>query len=482
MAGLTSKGLTIKRLTEVTDDLRKEANSIFSDLVPEGDVLDTTSASTLGRLIGVSSPSEADLWEALQQIYLAFDPNSASGIALDNLVALAGIVRQSASSTTARVHLAGTYNITIPEDSLVSSSFTNVRFSIPSEVVLDENNLVALSIKVQAVQNSTLYTATYNDGVNSIDFNFTSSASATATEILEGLRDEINNNLGSILTATVVADTLEIATNDLVTTSSWTLSGNLSFFKSTKGITVVATETGPKEQPTGTIDTITTPVFGWDSVTQIATAIPGREKETDSMLRERFNDSKFTRGSNLSDSLFSDLTNLSGVDEVTVYENETDTVDANGIPAHAFMTLVNGGLEDEIAEVIWLNKPAGIATHGNTSVTIEDVQGNSKIVKFQRPAFVDIYVSVTITTFEDFPADGVEQIKSALFQYIQDNAEIGEDVIYSRLYTPINSVLGHQVDSLFIDTSPSPASTSNITIAFDEIAKLEIGNIEVTVT
>jgi hypothetical protein len=50
MAGLTSAGLDIKRVTDVRVDLRRKAVEFFNDLVPEGEVLDTSSASTVGRL------------------------------------------------------------------------------------------------------------------------------------------------------------------------------------------------------------------------------------------------------------------------------------------------------------------------------------------------------------------------------------------------------------------------------------------------
>lgn len=481
MAGLTSEGLEIKRLSQVREDLRRQAIEFFNDLVPSGDVLDTSSSSTIGRLIGLVSPSETDLWEALQEVYLSFDPNSAQGIALDNLVALSGIVRNGASSSTARVLLSGDYGITISQSSLVTSSYTNNRFELPVDVVLDEDGAIGFSARIQTVQNSTDYTVTYSDGTNTVNLTYTSTSEATEQDILDGLAAVINNNYGSILTATVVGATLEVIADDLVTQNNYSVSSNLFFSKVTKGITVVCTEVGPVEQNTGTIDTISTPIFGWDSVEQFEPAVVGSQRETDTQLRERFNSAKYTRGSNILDALYSDLISLDGVQNVTIYENVTPNVDAKGIPPHAFMVLVRGGLEQEIAEAIWRNRPAGITTHGNSTFLITDIFGNLKEVYFQRPTFVDIYVSASLTTDDDFPPNGFEQVRSAIFDYIKKNAEVGENVIYSRLYTPLNSVPGHQVDSLTIGFSVNPTGTSNLTLNYDEIAKLEIGNIEVNI-
>ena len=304
MAGLTNQGLDIKRLGQIREDLRKEAITIFNDLVVEGEILDTSSASTLGRLIGLVTPSEADLWEAIQQVYLAFDPNSAEGIALDNLVALSGIVRRGATSSTARMLFKGDYNVTIPAGSLVSSSYTNNRFEVPSEVVLDQNGAIGFVVQVQTIQNSSDYTIVYNDGTNSVNLTYTSSASATESEILSGLAAVVNNNYGSILTATAVGSTLEIASDDLVTQNNYSISSNLFYTKVTKGLSVICTTQGPIEQATGTIDTIATPIFGWDSVEQFEPATVGSLRETDAQLRQRFNDTKYKVGSNILDALY----------------------------------------------------------------------------------------------------------------------------------------------------------------------------------
>lgn len=482
MAGLTKQGLEIKRLNDIRSELRAEALDLFSDLLEEGEVLDTSSSSTIGRLIGLVSPLHADLWEGLLEVYSAFDPNSASGIALDNLVALAGIVRKGATRSTARALVSGSYGIEIPENSVVSSSYTNNNFETPVSVLLDENNAVGFSAKVQLVSDNTDYTVSYTDGTNTVDLTYTSQVNSTAQDIVLGLAEVINSNYGSILTATVDVDTLHVITKDLVTQNSYTLSSNLFFSEITKGVTLVATEFGPIEQEVGTIDTIKTPVFGWSSLQQIEPTVVGELRETDSMLRERFNESKYTRGSNILDALYADLISLSGVENITIYENTTNTTDSKGLPAHSFMVLIRGGLENEIAEAIWRNRPAGITTHGNSVYLIRDVFNNEKEVRFQRPTFVDIFISVTLTTDEDFPADGVERVKSALFNYIKTNADVGEEVVYSRLYTPLNSVLGHQVDELTLGFSENPVGTSNLTLDYDKIAKLEISNIEVTVT
>ena len=87
-----------------------------------------------------------------------------------------------------------------------------------------------------------------------------------------------------------------------------------------------------------------------------------------------------------------------------------------------------------------------------------------------------------MTTGANYPADGADQIRSAILEYTQSEFGVGGDIIYSRLYTPINTVQGHQINSLFIGTSPSPTGTVNIPIDFDQIGSFSSVNISVSVT
>ena len=132
-----------------------------------------------------------------------------------------------------------------------------------------------------------------------------------------------------------------------------------------------------------------------------------------------------------------------------------------------------------------VKKPAGILSFGTTTTQILDSQNIPHDISFSRPTTIDIYVDVTITTFADYPANGDDLIKQAIVDYANGDLIAGrgfslsEDVIYTRLYTPINSVQGHEIDDLRIGTSPSPTGTSNIAIGATETSNFIIGNITV---
>lgn len=155
---------------------------------------------------------------------------------------------------------------------------------------------------------------------------------------------------------------------------------------------------------------------------------------------------------------------------VIIYENDTDVVDDKGLPPHSFLVIADGGSPVEIARAIWQNRPTGITSIGNTSVDIVDSFGYTRTINFSRPVEVPVYIQIQLTTNNNFPADGEQKIKQALIEYVNQQ-KIQSGIVYSRLYTPINSVPGHQVDSLLIGTDPDNLSTQNISLAFDEIAK-----------
>lgn len=487
MAGLTPEGYTIKRLPEILADLRAKAVELFKDLVPEGGVVNTGDNSTLGRMIGTISPSLSDAWEASQEVYDAFNINAATGVALDNLCALGGVARQPASGTVTAIKLGGLVGTTIPIGSQLTSTNNGKFHSTLETVLLNNQALTDATLSVLVVASSTAYTITYTKnpdtlGAGPTTVTFTSDGSATEAEILAGLASAINTAPhNTVLTATVVGLKLNISTLAYTSKVDLTVSANLNIDKTTKVTSVVCDETGVVEQPINTITRIAVPILGWETATNPASGIVGRELETDAELRARYQIAKFGDGSNLIESLYSALYALDGVESVGIVENDTDSpvVTPTTIPAHSFYLVVQGGETQAIGNAVWANKPAGILSYGTSeTVTVLDSQGIGHDISFDRPTTVDVYVTINITVQSNFAPDGVDQIKQAVIDHL-NSLVIGEDVLYSRLYTPINSIPGHYVTSLTLGTAPSPVGTSNLTIAFNQKASAVTANIVV---
>jgi len=250
-------------------------------------------------------------------------------------------------------------------------------------------------------------------------------------------------------------------------------------------VQATALEFGPITMLAGTITEIDNPVTGWDTVNNTADAIEGTNEESDPDLRARRQRSVARDAQAIIDGIQSAVENIDNVTQALVLENDTDAVDANGLPAHSFQVVVSGGADIDVADIIWLKKPAGIQAFGDITEQIIDSQGVSHDISFSRPTAVTIYVEVTLTTFAEYPANGDDLIKQAIVDYANGDLienrsfALSDDVIYTRFYTPINSVVGHEIDDLQISISSPASGTANIAIAVDEIADFQIANITV---
>lgn len=484
MAGLSAAGLEIKTIDDVLNDSRTRAADIFADLVPAGDIVDVSDNSALGRMIGVIAPSEASLWEALQQIYNSFNPNTAIGVSLDNIVALSGINRLVAMPTRVQVLLEGNTNTVISSPLGKAYSSTTQRvFSILNPVILNPQNASGVGIGVTNVQPSTDYTFRYSvDGVNFIDATITTALSPTAETILGQLKTEIDSLFAGVFTTYYQDGRLFVSRTDPFQIASFEVSINLAIQKVIKLGVAEDDQVGPFEQPAMSVDTISVPIAGWDSISNPVAGTTGRLQETDPELRERFRNSKFVQSANIIEALIDALSNVEGVTDVQVYENDQMTVSLEGVPPKSFMPIVLGGLPTDIGNAIWTNKPTGISSSGDTTVQIVDSLGFVHNVSYKRPEEVPIYVSIDISSVGDLAGDAPATIRQNVVNFGEDTYFIGDDVIYSRFYTPVNAVPGHMVNSLTIGTSPNPTGTSNIVIDFDQVATFSPANVIVTVT
>jgi uncharacterized phage protein gp47/JayE len=143
--------------------------------------------------------------------------------------------------------------------------------------------------------------------------------------------------------------------------------------------------------------------------------------------------------------------------------------------------VVSGGAATDIGNALWLKRSAGSTQVGAQSITIADAFGNPHIMKFDVPTPINIYVVVIGTQLPGWPSSGVAQVQAAIMAWALANLGIGAEVVQSALYTPVNTVPGVSITSLFIGTSVGPTSTANILIAFNQIAAFDPSRISVTV-
>jgi uncharacterized phage protein gp47/JayE len=166
-------------------------------------------------------------------------------------------------------------------------------------------------------------------------------------------------------------------------------------------IPFAALETGPIAANAGTLTQRDTLITGWVSVTNALDAELGTDIESDAAYRARRQDELAAQGGGTVAGIRADLLQLPTVLAVSVLENVTDTVDANGLPGHSFEAVVRsqiGAVDDQaIALSIWSNKPAGIEAYGAIDVVITDTEGVEHTIGFSRPTAVPVYVALRLT-------------------------------------------------------------------------------------
>lgn len=324
---------------------------------------------------------------ALSTLFNSFSPNSAIGVALDNIVALNGIIRIEEIRSTADVLVTGTPGLVI----------------------------------------------------------------------LNGVVRDVNNNLWDL-------------------PPSITIGGG-----GTVTVTATAQESGEITALSNTITIIVTQVVGWTSVTNPNPASIGRETESDGQLRTRRTLSTGISAITPIDSLTAAILALDNIAGVVIFENDTNLGitlkdSSDTLPAKTITVVVEGGDQTEIAETIRDKKTLGCGTYGDTEVELTDSIGQIVTYRFERPDNQSIYVSLTITTTDNYALTTDDLIKQALVDEINDSA-IATDVTQGQLLNAVynadplfDGLRTFNVVSLYLGITASPTGTSPIAVAWNKSA------------
>lgn len=239
-----------------------------------------------------------------------------------------------------------------------------------------------------------------------------------------------------------------------------------------------AEDTGPTEAPDTTLNVIVTPVSGWTSVTNAADAVVGRDRELDSAFRIRRYQNLVTSRGGTTPAIEARLREIDGVIFAGVAENRTGTTDGDSVPPHSIHAFVIGGTDQDIADVLWDSKPAGIQTYGGESETITDSFGNTQTMNWSRGTEVPIYLIVNITAGASYPVDGDDQVTALLVAYGSTLIN-GDDVVNWRLMAGMSAIPGITDLEILQGIAPTPTLTTNIAISATQLATIAEADITV---
>lgn len=388
--GVLPTGFVYKPYTIIFNDLVEGLRANF------GADLDVSIDTPNGQLTGLFAAPIAEIWQQMNAVYDAYNPNAAFGISLTNIGVITYTPRQTPGKSTVPVVLTAN----------ASGAF------LPSDIVRIYTVPLANSFRLLS--------------------DVTIPPSSSVTVQAEALED------------------------------------------------------GPILAPPGTLTGIATPIDGWTGVNNLVAATPGRNIESDPVYRIRRNNSAAMASQNVEDALNAALRALPGVLDSIVIVNPDDTTDGNGLLPHSIAAVVEGGEDQDIFNTIYGRKTSSIPTNGDVIGSVNNNAGLPVAIKFYRQQQIRMYIRIDVDMLDGFPVDGLAQIQQNVYDYLVGTNNggipvfgIGDDVIISKLYTPINLTPGVSVLALYVDDVFPPVNTANFDITFKQLATFDMDDIQV---
>lgn len=446
--GILPEGFAMKPFDAIVDEM-------VADLRPTwGASYDFSEGSPDGQLLrAVARQIHRGGWQLAEAVYKSRDRDSATGQALDALLLITGTLRPDPAWSTVTLTLTGSAGTTVAADARVKTASSGVVF-----LTTEEKTLTALT----AWAGSTAYVLgdrRSNGGRSYVCITAGTSASSggpsgTAADITDGAVHW--RHLGS---GSAAAD-----------------------------VEARSVDYGPVLATSGDLTVIDTVIGGWAGVINLLDADPGRLVATDGEARLLSDADVFRAGATVPDAIRQTLVNVTGVTEVTVFINDTDTTDGAGVPPHAVECLVTGGDDQAIRDALLAEAiAAGIVTYGGVTGTATDSVGTAHTVRFSRPTEVPIYVALSLDKIAHkasdpgtYPSDGDAQVVAAVVAY-GDKLPSGWDVRARKVGAQAEGIAGVlAVTACNIGTSPSPSSSTTISITSRQRAVFDTSRVTVT--
>lgn len=237
---------------------------------------------------------------------------------------------------------------------------------------------------------------------------------------------------------------------------------------------------GPISCPAASLNVIYRAIPGWDTITNVADGVLGRNTESRADFETRRQASVALNSIGSLPSIQGAVLAVENVLDAYVTENELDTpvvVTGVTLAPHSVYVAVSGGASADIAEAIWSKKAPGCNYNGNTTVTVVDQgEGYSPpypeyAVTFERPAELAVLFVVDLVDSPLVPSTAAAQIQAAIIAAFAGDdggarARIGSTIYATRFIYPIAALgLWAQVRSLKIgsNNTPNAIGTGSIT-------------------
>lgn len=243
---------------------------------------------------------------------------------------------------------------------------------------------------------------------------------------------------------------------------------------------------GPIVANSGDLIGIYNPTYGWNGVYNNESAELGSEIENDSKLRKRQSVSTAQPSKTLLEGTSGAVAQIKGVTRSKVYENDTNQVDSRGLPPHSITVVAEGGNNEEIVNAIFIHKGIGCYTNGDIILNVADSKGEITPIRFFRPTYIDIPVTINIKALNGYTTATTKTIKENIQNYL-NTMEIGSELTLSSLWGIALQAMPNLMDPMFSITSITagklgePQGSQDIILKYNEVCRGNINNIATNV-
>lgn len=468
--GVSPTGFYSKPFDVIASELDQDLRAILGDSAGTNSDGTIPYQSMAGQLKALLLDGFSAQWDLLQAVYANLDAAQAVGTFQDVICALTGTIRNPAEQSVATGYAIGAPNTVLSPNRAAGVAGTTVRFSTPTGTTVS----IATGNAYQPNSAHAIGDVVYSGG-NTWQSQSVGTGGASGPS---GFGPYFGDN-----------------------GVTW------AFLGAGIGIAVVpflSDVTGPIGVATGGLNTILTPVNGWNAVYNPMAAVLGAVQEADPSLRIRRDQEIATTGNATTDAILANVlsVNQGSTDpnhqpptSVQVFYNDTDVTNVNGLPPHSVEVLVNGGTAQDIVQAIWESVAAGTATYGNTQGVAIDSEGQNQTVYYSVPTPVPIYVTaVGGYDASQWPANSQATVAQAMlsaFLTATQNFPIGVDARTSKLNAyimqgpagttgglalvpappsnpPVPGLL--EVSTLQLGLATGPTGTGNIPIGIRSVA------------
>ena len=470
-------GITTKTIGEFRQGMVDSAKVAFADKL-DGRELRADDSSVLGRLFAIISKPLAQNEEILPLILQSMDMNSAEGQQLDNILwNLHRIKRKGESQSTGLAILYGDIGTYIAVGSEVANSLTGDTYKTDSNIELGTNFVTGVDVRVESLTGTTKISYSIEGLLSQSSAIVTelSSRDDTTRKVADRVVDSINSQSSYLIATRNNDNTVRILVKEQFRVANFSVSDTLTILRSYAPVYITSTTYKSRESTVGQVNTIRTSTMGWRGVHNPFYIRPSQGVESDEDYRYR-GKLKQTNGFGKYSSILMAIKSVRGVVYENIQQNTSSNPTNSGIINNGVAITVMGGNEDDIAYAIFNSVSEGIMTSGDILKMVKDVNGFEHEIRFSRPILVPLQISMSLVTYPNFPINGNSNIRQAIVEWF-NNLDVGEDIHYSRLYEPVNSIQGFAVKNLKFGYKGGTLSAEDIIIRHNEIATLNAEDI-----